>query len=126
MNISKSIINYAAKYNIGIDANNEALIGETDGGDVYVKAVWFHVINEDGEWSDEPLFSYSINKGQAAMPEMFGEPEQIEIPAHLSFYSAENVSREIQEELPGTINSDSQLKEVIKFIAAEMKAGNIE
>ncbi|PQQ36456.1 hypothetical protein C6H68_19145 [Photorhabdus luminescens] len=123
MNISKSIIKFAAKHNIGIDTNNEAFIGETDGEDVYVKAVWFRIINEDGEWSDEPLFSYIINNGLAAM---FGEPAQKEIPVHLSFYSAENVSRDIQEELPATINSDAKLKEVIKFIASEMKAGNIE
>ncbi|PQQ22288.1 hypothetical protein [Photorhabdus hindustanensis] len=108
MNISKAIINYAARRNIDIDARYFETVEMNDGEIVKVNNVWFAVIREDGEVQCEPMFVYAVNGN------------------HLRYNGHCAMEKEIAEELPATIDSDKKLKEVIKFIESEMKAGNIE
>ncbi|TDB48055.1 hypothetical protein [Photorhabdus luminescens] len=91
MNISKSTINFANRRNIDIEMIN------IDGADV----VWFSQI-EDGEVSGEPMFVMFNNqnnltwKGNIYLPQV------------------------IKEEIPATILSEKQLKEMIKFLKKEL------
>ncbi len=91
MNISKSTINFANRRNIDIEMIN------IDGVDV----VWFSQI-EDGEVSGESMFVMFNNQN------------------NLTWKGNIYLPRAIKEEIPSTILSEKQLKEMIKFLKKEL------
>ena len=91
MKITKTTINFAARRGI------EIYVHEGD------KQVWFSQIDEEGEAFCEPFMMYNDNDDC------------------LTYHGNIYLPKEIKEEIPVTIFSEKQLKEVIKFLAEELK-----
>ncbi|WP_210498202.1 hypothetical protein [Vibrio crassostreae] len=98
MNISKTTENFAKKRGLEIEVSEPL-------GDIPNPIVW---IWEEGEDS-EPMFSYLINEDES-----------------LSFRGNVYLDQSIKEELPAHIRDEKHLREVLDFVAKELKAPTVE
>lgn len=93
MKITKALSNYAARRGLCLTVEN---LGKED-------FLCFWELENDNEW----IFSYSICKDQNG--------------CLLTWRGNIYLPEEIKEELPGTIMTEKQLKEVINFVGQNIK-----